>query len=200
MDISMRLFTSSCRWSRHEYKRQQEYHINSSFRWGAERWCITTKIRLSSEWALFVTYTIIQSITSSEMCYLHLTHPSAHILGAVGSRCCGARGAVGGSVPCSRVSPQSWTIPAGLQVQCSIHYATTAPSGGHMGEKKRCLRAEECAMASSPACFSTKRAISLKEQHGWLRLFKDVLSTVRFWVVVVSCHLRTVTMSGHSAH
>ncbi len=43
---------------------------------------------------------------------------------------CGARGAVGGSVPCSRVSLQSWTIPAGaeiqthnleLQVQRSIH-------------------------------------------------------------------------------
>ncbi len=29
-------------------------------------------------WALFVTYTIIQSITSSEMCALHLTHPSVH--------------------------------------------------------------------------------------------------------------------------
>ncbi len=38
------------------------------------------------------------------MCSLHLTHPS----GAVGSRQFGARGAVGGSVPCSRVSPQSW--------------------------------------------------------------------------------------------
>ncbi len=63
------------------------------------------------------------------MCSLHLTHPSAHTPGAVGSRRCGARGAVGGSVPCSRVSPQSWTIPAGaevrthnlgLQVRCSI--------------------------------------------------------------------------------
>ncbi len=32
---------------------------------------------------LFVTYTIIQSITSSEMCSLYLTHPSAHTLGAV---------------------------------------------------------------------------------------------------------------------
>ncbi len=31
------------------------------------------------------TYTIIQSITSSEMCSLHLTHPSAHTLGAVGT-------------------------------------------------------------------------------------------------------------------
>ncbi len=26
----------------------------------------------------FVTYAIIQSITSSEMCSLHLSHPSAH--------------------------------------------------------------------------------------------------------------------------
>ncbi len=30
-----------------------------------------------------VLYTIIQSITSSEMCSLYLTHPSAHTLGAV---------------------------------------------------------------------------------------------------------------------
>ncbi len=84
------------------------------------------------------------------ICALHLIHPSTHTHrehtpGAVGSQCCGARGAVGGSVSCSRVSPQSWywrrresaghslptpTIPAGpvtrtrnlgLQVQCSIH-------------------------------------------------------------------------------
>ncbi len=47
---------------------------------------------------------------------LHLTHPSAHTQqwvvcshtpGAVGSHCSSARGAVGGSVPCSR-APQSW--------------------------------------------------------------------------------------------
>ncbi len=31
----------------------------------------------------FFTYTIIQSITSSEMCSLYLTHPSAYTLGAV---------------------------------------------------------------------------------------------------------------------
>ncbi len=34
---------------------------------------------------LFVTYTIMQSISSSEMCSLHLTHPSAHTPGAVGT-------------------------------------------------------------------------------------------------------------------
>ncbi len=43
-------------------------------------------------WALFETYTIIQSITSSEMCSLHLTHPSAHTLGAVGNRRCSSWG------------------------------------------------------------------------------------------------------------
>ncbi len=36
------------------------------------------------------------------------THSSEHTHGAVGSElCCGARGAVGGSMPCSR-APQSW--------------------------------------------------------------------------------------------
>ncbi len=33
----------------------------------------------------FVRYTIIQSITSSEMCSLHLTHPSAYTFQAVGT-------------------------------------------------------------------------------------------------------------------
>ncbi len=50
---------------------------------------------------------------SSEMCFLHLTHPS----GAVGSRLCGARGAVGGSVPWSRVSPQLRTLLAGAGIR-----------------------------------------------------------------------------------
>ncbi len=68
-------------------------------------------------WALFVTYTIIQSIIRSEMCSLHSTHPSAHRPGAVGSRHCSARGAVGGLVPCSRVSPQSWTLPARAKIR-----------------------------------------------------------------------------------
>ncbi len=43
------------------------------------------------------------------------THTHTHTPGAVGSQRCGVRGAVGGSVPCSRVSPQSWTIPAGAE-------------------------------------------------------------------------------------
>ncbi len=54
------------------------------------------KIQIKLRWALFVTYTIIHSIMRSEMCSLHLTHPS----GAVGSRHCGARGAVQQGVQC----------------------------------------------------------------------------------------------------
>ncbi len=47
------------------------------------------------------------------ICALHLTHPSAHTqqwthTRSSGQPFCGAQGAVGGSVPCSRVSPQSW--------------------------------------------------------------------------------------------
>ncbi len=48
------------------------------------------------------------------ICVLHLTHPSAHTHNWVVNKHTHtvnthrARGAVGGSVPCSRVSPQSW--------------------------------------------------------------------------------------------
>ncbi len=38
------IIASSCRWSPCEYKRQQVHRINSSFRFGAERWCITTAL------------------------------------------------------------------------------------------------------------------------------------------------------------
>ncbi len=46
-------------------------------------------------------------ITSSEMCSLHLTHPKWTHTRSSGQPCYSARGAVGGSVPCSR-TPQSW--------------------------------------------------------------------------------------------
>ncbi len=46
------------------------------------------------------------------MCSLHLTHPSAHTWSSGQPTCAAPGGAVGGSVPCPRVSPQSWTLPA----------------------------------------------------------------------------------------
>ncbi len=49
-----------------------------------QRWCIAP-LKMKRIFFLFVPYKIIQSITSSEMCSLHLTHPSAHTPGAVGS-------------------------------------------------------------------------------------------------------------------
>ncbi len=39
--------------------------------------------------------------------YTH-THTHTHTHWAVGNQCCSARGAAGGLVPCSGVSPQSW--------------------------------------------------------------------------------------------
>ncbi len=62
--------------------------INNNNNW----YWVELQIQIKLRWALFVTYTLIQSIMRSEMCSLHLTHPS----GAVGSRLCGDRGAVGG--------------------------------------------------------------------------------------------------------
>ncbi len=62
---------------------------------------------------------------------------------------------------------------------------------------------QECAVASSPACFSTKRADFSKRVHRWSRLFKDVLSPVRFWVRSISGasgRSRSLPhVSGHSA-
>ncbi len=122
------------KWETRDQKKMQIWQDTVKETWASMFhnlcWITNNKLQIKLRWALFVTYTIIQSIMRSEMCSLHLTHPSAHTPGAVGSRHCGARGAVGASVPCSRVSPQSWTLPArariqthnlGLQVQCSIH-------------------------------------------------------------------------------
>ncbi len=55
------------------------------------------------------------------------THTHTHTWS---SQRCGVRGAVGGSVPCSRVSLQSWTIPAGAEnPQPQITSPTLYPLG-----------------------------------------------------------------------
>ncbi len=88
----------------------------------------TVKLR----WALFVTYTIIQSIMRSEMCSLHLTHPS----GAVGSRHCGEQLGVrclsqGSHLSRGHFLPEPGFEPTTsgylrFQVKRSILWATTA--------------------------------------------------------------------------
>ncbi len=65
---------------------------------------------------LFVIYTIIQNITSSEICALHLTQPSAHKPEAVGNAE-GPGELLGVQGSCSRVLPQSWTNPAGAEIR-----------------------------------------------------------------------------------
>ncbi len=79
------------------------------------------------------------------MCSLLLTHPS----GAVG-RLCGARGAVGGSVPCSRVSPQSWTLPARAGIRTHnlvlprVSSPTLYPLGHDCPRSRLCGRIQLC--------------------------------------------------------
>ncbi len=78
-------------------------------------------------WALFVTYTIIQSITSSEMCSLHLTHPSVHThleQRAADTAAPGEQSGVQGShLSRGQFQPEAEirTHNLGLQVQRSIH-------------------------------------------------------------------------------
>ncbi len=56
------------------------------------------------------------------------THTHTHAPGAVGSQRCGARGAVGGSVPCSRVSLQSWTVSCRSREPTTSDYKSNALS------------------------------------------------------------------------
>ncbi len=60
----------------------------------------------SDVWPSMVTHTrnLCSAFNPSKCTHTHCEHTP----GAVGSQCCGTQGAVGGSVPCSRVSPQSW--------------------------------------------------------------------------------------------
>ncbi len=62
-----------------------------------------TKQQIKLRWALFITYTIIQRIMRSEMCSLHLTHPSAHTWS--------------GGQPTVLRPGSSWGLPAGARIR-----------------------------------------------------------------------------------
>ncbi len=82
---------------------------------------------------LFITYTIIPNITSSEICALHLTHPSAHTPGAVGSQYCDARGAFEGSRV--RCLVQGSHLSCGIEDGENARYSLpppTIPAGGEI--------------------------------------------------------------------
>ncbi len=109
----------------------------SFFRWTQEKIFSLYNARGQDHFYLFLFYCDYLShtrlyreyITSSEMYSLHLTHPKWTHTRSSGQPCYSARGAVGGSVPCSR-TPQSWywrrrerwlftpppTIPAGPEI------------------------------------------------------------------------------------
>ncbi len=93
------------------------------------------------------------------------------------------------------------TLREALRVRALRH---SSGGRGLTGEQRSVKTVtQECAVASSPACFSTKRANFSKRVHGWSRLFKDVVSPVRFWVWSISGasgRSRSLPhVSGHSA-
>ncbi len=84
-----------------------------------EMWSVLGKIKKYKVIFFFNNVALNQRLWSEVICGqvwwpilgifgLHLNNPCAHTTGAVGSQCCGTRGTFGGSVPCSRVSPQAW--------------------------------------------------------------------------------------------
>ncbi len=79
----------------------------------------TNKQQIKLGWALFVTYTIIQSIMRSEMCSLHLTHPSVHTWSS-GQPTVQRRGAVVDFLSEPGFEPTTLGY-LGFQVQRSIH-------------------------------------------------------------------------------
>ncbi len=74
------------------------------------RWNIWCEVKWSDIQPSMVTHTrnLCSAFNPSKCTHTAVNTHREHTPGAVGSHlCCGARGAVGGSVPCSR-APQSW--------------------------------------------------------------------------------------------
>ncbi len=59
----------------------------------------------SDVWPSMVSHNLCSAFNPSKCTH---TIVNTHTPAEVGSQCCGTRGVVGGSVPCSRVSPQLW--------------------------------------------------------------------------------------------
>ncbi len=86
---------------------------------------ILTDLFYKLGWALFVTYTIIQSIMRSEMCSLHLTHPSVHTWSS-GQPTVQRPGSSRG-LPVELGFEPTTLGYLGFQVQRSIHQANDCP-------------------------------------------------------------------------
>ncbi len=109
-------------------------------------------IQIKLRWALFVTYTIIQSIMRSEMCSLHLTHQSAHTADSgQWAADCAAHGEQSWTSCRSRDSnPQPW-VTSGFKSNALGHdcpklgratytYCITATSGSRWWRWKRWIK------------------------------------------------------------
>ncbi len=128
------------------------------------------------------------------MCFLHLTHPRAHTHtpGAAdththththtwSSQRCGARGAVGGSVPCSRVSLQSWTIPAGAE---NPQPQITSPALYPLGHDCTSIITYSYTVLLHIQCGSVKSNAILIKIHKHIKSYSiasEIPSNVRFF-------------------
>ncbi len=101
------------------------------------------QIQIKLGWALFVTYTIIQSIMRSEMCSLHLTHPSVHTWSS-GQPTVQRPGSSRG-LPVGDSNPQPWVTSGFKSNALSIRPTTACHGAGlpwtacHMSEKTAIL-------------------------------------------------------------
>ncbi len=112
----------------------------------------------------FVTYRIIQSIPSSEICALHLTHPSAHTPGAVG-RCLaqGSHLSRGQLLPEPRFEPttsgyKSNTLSIRLRLPHMHHetnqYASQASLSSHVYTLNACMRNNQSSGCRPKCCYN----------------------------------------------
>ncbi len=104
-----------------------------------------------------------------------------HTPGAVGSQRCGARGAVGGSVPCSRVSLQSWTIPAGAE---NPQPQITSPALYPLGHDCTSILTYSYTVLLHIQCGSVKSNAILIKIHKHIKSYSiasEIPSNVRFF-------------------
>ncbi len=109
------------------------------------------------------------------------------------SQRCGARGAVGESVPCSRVSPQSWTIPAGAE---NPQPQITSPALDPLGHDCPSIITYSYTVLLHIQCGSVKSNAILIKIHKHIKSYSiasEIPSNVRFfseiWMNEILCFI-----------
>ncbi len=121
----------------------------------------TTNKQIKLGWALSVTYTIIQSIMRSEMCSLHLTHPSVHTWSS-------------GQPSVQRLgSSRGLPVGAGIRTHNLGLPRVSSPTLFPLGQRLQC---------------SAYVFVSYGENYGGFNLIKKQNCTVKVFHVVSNSH------------